>query len=72
MLVDREIREKLSYYCLVTRQTQERAANQALRALLERAENDPATKELMDRAKSLKAAIDALCQPLTRAAKSGE
>ncbi|MGA9508938.1 MAG: hypothetical protein WBV55_09985 [Candidatus Sulfotelmatobacter sp.] len=72
MLVDVEIREQLSYYCMVTKQTQEKAANVALREMLQRAENDPATKELMDRAKSLKAAMDALCQPLSRAAKSGE
>jgi hypothetical protein len=40
MLVDVEIREQLSYYCLVTKQTQERAANHALRELLQRAEQD--------------------------------
>lgn len=60
MLVDVEIRERLSYYCMVTKQTQEKAANQALRALLERAENDPGTKERMDRAKSLKEMMAAL------------
>jgi hypothetical protein len=72
MLVDIEIREQLSYYCMVTKQTQERAANVALREMLQRAEADPVKKELMDRAKSLKAAMDALSQPLTRAAKAGE
>ena len=60
MLVDMEIREKLSYYCLVTKQTQERAANEALRALLERAENDPTLKERMDRAKQLRELIAGL------------
>ncbi len=60
MLVDVEIREKLSYYCLVTKQTQEKAANLALRELLQQAENDPAMKERMDRAKMLKEAMAAL------------
>jgi hypothetical protein len=54
MLVDLEIREKLSYYCMVTKQTQEKAANQALREMLERCEADPVIKERMDRAKMLK------------------
>lgn len=71
MLVDMEIREQLSYYCMVTKQTQEKAANQALREMLERCDSDPVIKERMDRAKELKAAMDALFQPLT-AAKSGE
>ena len=55
-------------YCLVTKQTQERAANQALREMLERSENDPVMKERLDRAKSLKAQLDALYQPLMRGA----
>lgn len=53
MLVDTEIRERLSHYCMVTKQTQEKAANQALRQLLERAEQDPELKARMDRAKEL-------------------
>lgn len=57
MLVDVEIRERLSYYCLVTKQTQERAANQALREMLQRAESDPEVKERMVRAKALKEAL---------------
>lgn len=60
MLVDIEIRERLSHYCLITKQTQERAANQALRELLDRAENDPAMRERMDKAKALKEAMAAL------------
>lgn len=60
MLVDIEIRERLSHYCLITKQTQERAANQALRELLDRAENDPAMGERMDKAKALKEAMAAL------------
>jgi hypothetical protein len=73
MLVDIEIREQLSYYCMVTKQTQERAANVAIREMLQRIESDdPVMKERMDKAKQLKTAMDALSQPLTRAAKSGE
>lgn len=60
MLVDVEIRETLTYYCMVTKQTQERAANQALRELLQRAEQDPIVKQKMDRAKDLKAQLASL------------
>jgi hypothetical protein len=60
MLVDVEIRERLSYYCMVTKQTQEKAANGALRELLERAENDPAMKERMDKAKALREELASL------------
>jgi hypothetical protein len=45
---------------MVTKQTQERAANQALRELLQRAEGDPAMKERIERAKNLKAMMDNL------------
>lgn len=54
MLVDSEIRERLSHYCTVTKQTQEKAANLALRDLLERAEQDPTMKAKMDRVKAIK------------------
>ena len=60
MLVDVEIREKLSYYCMVTKQTQERAANEALRKMLRAAEDDPHLKERMDRAKELKTLMQSL------------
>lgn len=60
MLVDVEIRERLSHYCLVTRQTQEKAANQALRELLERAEADPDLRQRMDKAKALREAMENL------------
>jgi hypothetical protein len=56
MLVDLEIRERLGHYCEVTQQTQEKAANQALRELLARCEKDPAMKAQMDRMKGLKQA----------------
>jgi transposase-like protein len=60
MLVDVELRERLSYYCMVTKKRQEQAANIAIREMLERAESDPVMKERMDRARSLKEAIAAL------------
>lgn len=60
MLVDKEIRERLADFCMVTKQTQERAANQALREMLERCEADPPIKERMDKAKALKAAMENL------------
>jgi hypothetical protein len=34
MLVDAEIRERLSHYCMVTKQTQEKVANVAFREML--------------------------------------
>ena len=54
MLVDMELREELSYYCMVTKQTQERAANQALREMLQRIDTDPVMKERIDKARELK------------------
>ncbi len=54
MLVDVEIRERLSHYCTVTKQTQEKAANLALRELLDRCEEDPQIKQKMDRVKAIK------------------
>jgi hypothetical protein len=60
MLVDIELKERLSHYCMVTKQRQEQAANVAIRELLERCESDPVLKERMDRAKELKEALAAL------------
>lgn len=60
MLVDVEIRERLTYYCMVTKQTQEKAANNALRELLTRAEQDPALSEKMERAKQLREELASL------------
>jgi hypothetical protein len=60
MLVDVEIRERLNHFCKVTKQTQERAANQAMREMLERCDADPLMKQRMDRAKELQEAMDAL------------
>ncbi|MBZ5679189.1 MAG: hypothetical protein LAO24_03675 [Acidobacteriia bacterium] len=60
MLVDVELRERLADYCLVTKQRQEKAANVAIREMLERCENDPAMKERMDKARALKEAMQNL------------
>lgn len=60
MLVDVEIRERLNYFCRITHQTQERAANQALREMLERAEAEPITRERMLRAKELMSQLQEL------------
>lgn len=53
VLVDVDIREQLSYYCMVTKQTQEKAANQALRKLLTEAEQDPIMCQKMQKARQL-------------------
>jgi hypothetical protein len=60
MLVDVELRERLANYCLVTKQRQEKAANVAIRELLERCEADPVMRERMVRAKALKEALASL------------
>jgi hypothetical protein len=54
MIVDLEIRERLSLYCTVTKKNQMQAANLALRELIERAEADPTLKAKMGRVKALK------------------
>jgi len=53
MLVDVEIRERLSHYCIVTKQTQEKAANVALREMLPRCEQDPTMKAGMETCQNL-------------------
>lgn len=60
MQVDVELRERLAEFCMVTKQRQEKAANVAIREMLERCEADPVMKERMDRARSLKEAMAAL------------
>lgn len=60
MLVDIEIRERLSHYCMITKQTQEKAANQALREMLERCEQDQVMREKMNRVKALKEELSKL------------
>ena len=54
MLVDVEIRKRLSHFCLVKKLTQEKAANKALREILERCEQGPLLKAKMDRVQALK------------------
>jgi hypothetical protein len=53
MIVDVEIRERLSYFCMVRKLTQEKAANLTLRQMLARCEEDPELKARMDRAEAL-------------------
>lgn len=60
MVVDLEIRERLSHFCTVNKLTQEKAANLALRHILEHAEEDPVLKAKMDRVKELKAELASL------------
>jgi hypothetical protein len=60
MIVDVEIRERLSHYCTVTKLTQEKAANAALRLLLEQAEQDQTLKTKMDRVKAIKEELASL------------
>jgi hypothetical protein len=55
--VDVELRERLADYCLVKKLTQERVVNQAIREMLDRAENDSEMKQRLDKAKALKAAL---------------
>jgi hypothetical protein len=57
MLVDVEIRERLSLFCAVTKKTQMQAANLAMREMLERAEQDPTMKAKMDRVAEIKAEL---------------
>jgi hypothetical protein len=57
MIVDLEIRERLSLYCTVTKKNQLQTANLALRELLERAEQDPLMKAKMDRVAEIKAEL---------------
>ncbi len=62
MLVDVEIRERLSHYCTVPKLTQEKAANAALRLLLDQAEQDPTMKTKMDRVKAIKEELASIGQ----------
>jgi hypothetical protein len=57
MLVDVEIRERLSLFYAVTKKTQMQAANLAMREMLERAEQDPTMKAKMDRVAEIKAEL---------------
>ena len=60
MLVDAQHRERLSTYCLVRKVTQEVAVNEMIGEALDRIEQDPAMRARLDRAKELKAALEAL------------
>jgi hypothetical protein len=55
MLVDVEIRDRLFYYCTITKQTQEKAASRrCARCWTALSENDPLIKAKLDRVKALK------------------
>ena len=60
MVVDLDIRERLSLFCTIHKLTQEKAANRALREMIERADNDPEVKARMDRVKALKEELASL------------
>lgn len=60
MQVDVELRERLSYYCMVTKLRQEQAANVAIREMLDRCETDVEFKARLDKARELKEALAAL------------
>jgi hypothetical protein len=60
MLVSTEYREKLATYCLIRKCTQEQAVNMMIGEALERAEQDPTIKAKLDKARELRAALDAL------------
>jgi hypothetical protein len=56
MVVDQEIRERLSLY------PKEKAANQALHEILDRADSDPVMKQRLARAKALQEELETLRQ----------
>ena len=60
MQVDIEILERLSHYCMMTKQTQEKAANLARREMLAACEQDPELKAKMDRVKAIKEELASL------------
>ena len=60
MLVAPEHREKLTNYCLVKKVTQEVAVNEMIGQALERMDQDQALKAKLDKAKRLKAELEAL------------
>ena len=62
MIVDLDIRDRLSLFCTIKKLTQEKAANVALREMLERADKDPEVKARMDRVAELKAELASIGQ----------
>lgn len=72
MLVDSEIRERLGHYCMVTKQTQEKAANQALREVLERAEQDPVMEGEVGPRQDAQGRVGSAVTAQTKARKEGK
>lgn len=62
MIVDLDIRERLSLFCTIHKLTQEKAANRALREMLQRADLDVELKARMDRVAELKAELASIGQ----------
>jgi hypothetical protein len=62
MVVDLDIRERLNLFCTIKKLTQEKAANVALREMLQRAEADVDVKARMDRVAELKAELASIGQ----------
>jgi hypothetical protein len=62
MVVDLDIRERINLFCTINKLTQEKAANRALREMLQRAEQDPEMKARMDRVAELKAELAGIGQ----------
>lgn len=60
MVVDLDIRARLSDYCTVNKLTQEKAANLALRHLLQHADEDAVLKAKMDRVRVIKEELAAI------------
>ena len=56
MFVEHELREDLTIYCMITKRTQEQAANVALKELLQRLQSDPEVGPLMAQLKMIRAA----------------
>ena len=60
MLIAPQHRDKLNTYCMVRKVNQEVAVKEMIGEALERFEQDPVVKAKLDRARELKAALDAL------------
>ena len=57
MQIDKEIRERLRVYQVVTQQTQKEAVNDAICEMLDRAESNPAMKQRMEYVANLRAEL---------------
>jgi hypothetical protein len=53
MIIKQEYRERLAWYCMVAKCTQEQAVNQIICDALDRFEQDPVMQKRMSRAKEI-------------------